>query len=270
MAKINWQDIGQLNDNDQKTINQAIIIPAKEALRQTRNALNKNLTIRDNQYAAVMTFGTSITPMTSGTEFTFQNPLKTTPIGFSPLVATNTAGVPIVLAGHPRLNTTRTDGLLGLTAYQDLIGGTGSIGQYFSVRSIRSGGPALTTGTIVTLVSLTVTPGDYDLSAIAGLSASTNLASIDVAISLTAATLPATDELGNSWIELTPTSNSGADEGIGIPALRVTPIVTTTYFLVIRCSFSLGAASGYGRLSARRMTTLNSNPMILTGILWGG
>jgi len=117
MAKINWQDIGQLTAVDQNGINKAIIIPAKEALRQVRFALNGNLTLRDNQYAAVVTLGysgNSTQTLTSGTEYTFQNPLKTTPIGFTPIKCIKSTGTSMAISDC-KLNTSRTDGLIGIS-----------------------------------------------------------------------------------------------------------------------------------------------------------
>lgn len=119
MAKINWQDIGLLAANDVESIQKAIVIPAKEALRQTRFALTGNLTIADNAYAAIITLGqlgsnTSQT-LIHNTEYLFQNPLKTTPVGFTPIIAfdSNRVAVP---TPQCTLNNSRTDGLTGITA----------------------------------------------------------------------------------------------------------------------------------------------------------
>lgn len=117
VAKINWQDIGELTAVDQNGINKAIVIPAKEALRQTRFALGGNLTLRDNQYAAVVTFS-----VTHGVEYTFQNPLKTTPIGFEPILTKTSSGA-MGLQCNASLNLARTDGLLGLTVNYALTAG---------------------------------------------------------------------------------------------------------------------------------------------------
>lgn len=118
MAKINWQDIGLLAGNDAESIQKAIIIPAKEALRQTRFALTGNLTISDNLYSTVVTFGllgnnTSQT-LVHNVEYIFQNPLRTTPIGFTPINSfdSNRVAIAIPVCTY---NTARTDGLLGLT-----------------------------------------------------------------------------------------------------------------------------------------------------------
>jgi len=119
MAKINWQDIGELQGADQNSINKAIVIPAKEALRQVRFALTGNLTIRDNAYAAIVTLGysgNSTQTLTNGTEYTFQNPLKTKPIGFTPIIAVNENGLALSVPSCI-FNTSRTDGLIGVTPF---------------------------------------------------------------------------------------------------------------------------------------------------------
>lgn len=118
--KLNFQDIGGVGSGGQVSatvINGAIIVPAKEAFRQIRQVLTGNLTIRDNQYAAIVTLGyqgNSTQTCTSGTEYTFQNPLKTKPIGFTPLVAVNASGTAMAISSY-QLNRSRTDGLVGIT-----------------------------------------------------------------------------------------------------------------------------------------------------------
>ncbi len=118
MAKINWQDIGELTAVDAAGIGKAIIIPAKEALRQARFALTGNLTIRDNMYAAVVTLGyvgNSTQTLTHGVEYAFQNPLKTTPVGFTPIRSFSPGGSTALPVQSAAFNTTRTDGLMGVT-----------------------------------------------------------------------------------------------------------------------------------------------------------
>lgn len=115
--KIGYPDIGNLENDDVEAIRQAIIVPAKQALGVLRNAVGGNLTIRDNQYAAIVTLGyqgNSTQTCTSGTEYTLQNPLKTKPIGFTPISAVNANGAAIP-TGAARLNNSRTDGLTGIT-----------------------------------------------------------------------------------------------------------------------------------------------------------
>ncbi len=117
MAKLSYQDLGELTTADVSNIGKAIVLPAKDALRQLRFALTGNLTIRDNAYAAIVTLGytgNSTQTLTSGTEYTFQNPLKTKPIGFTPIQCMNANGGAIA-APPCKLNTSRTDGLIGVT-----------------------------------------------------------------------------------------------------------------------------------------------------------
>jgi hypothetical protein len=122
-VKVGWQDIGLLNSADPKVLNSAIVVPAKEALRQVRSALTGNLTISDNSYAAVVTLGllgnNKSQTLINGTEYLIQNPLKTTPIGFTPIYAfdSNYTAVDIPQC---TLNLARTDGYLGITTNFDL------------------------------------------------------------------------------------------------------------------------------------------------------
>jgi len=118
MAKVSWQDIGELSAVDTASIGKAIIVPAKEALRQTRFALGGNLTIRDNMYAAIVTLGysgNSTQTLTTGIEYTFQNPLKTKPVGFTPISSIQPDGSPALGVDSFDINNSRTDGLTGIT-----------------------------------------------------------------------------------------------------------------------------------------------------------
>jgi hypothetical protein len=118
VAKVTYQDLGELAEVSAQGIGKAIIIPAKDALRQLRFALTGNLTIRDNMYAAIITLGysgNSSQTLTHGVEYTFQNPLKTTPIGFTPIKSFQPSGSTALPVQSAAFNTTRTDGLMGVT-----------------------------------------------------------------------------------------------------------------------------------------------------------
>lgn len=143
MAKINWQDIGELTNVDASSIGKAIIVPAKEALRQLRFAVGGNLTIRDNMYAAIVTLGysgNSTQTLTNGVEYTFQNPLKTKPVGFTPISAVDSNGTAVDMP-NCKINTSRTDGLIGITAKYDL-----PVGEMLTL--VKTSNQAIATSTI--------------------------------------------------------------------------------------------------------------------------
>lgn len=268
---VGWQDIGQLNDNNADSIQRSIIIPAKEALRQTRQALTGNLTIRDNQYAAIVTLGTSVTPMTSGTEWTFANPLATKPIGFTVLTATNTVGVAIQLDSPPKLSTSRTDGLLGLTAVQDVNGATGGIGESVRAYTNRANFISLGSATAKDIASIQLSAGDWDISFVSAWFAVGSPTDWQTGISLTQDTLPTLNtSAGDSEIRITRTFSTNAEEEVSVPSVAVTPNASTTYHLVSQVTYTGTSVSAFGRISARRMVRRGSNPLIVTGILWGG
>lgn len=149
MAKIGWQDIGELQNTDPDSIKRAIIIPAKEALRLTRFALSGNLTIADNAYAAIVTLGqlgnnTSQT-LVHGTEYLLQNPLPTKPVGFTPIYAFDSNRTAIEIP-NCMLNLARTDGLLGLTVNFERSHAAPYLAKTASFLVPNGGGESIVTG----------------------------------------------------------------------------------------------------------------------------
>lgn len=263
MARVNWQDIGELTKVDQSGINKAIVIPAKEALRQTRLALGGNLTIRDNMYAADVTFS-----LTSGVEYTFQNPLKTTPVGFTPIKCVDANGVALNI-GNVALNTTRTDGLMGITVgFSSSL--TGYVGE--TVSSYLSPSSALTVSNSVTanLTSITATQGEWNVNTmtVLGFGSSVTMTQLAAGMSLTSATMSLNGDLFASSA-LQPTSS--ADSIVTIPPRKFSFTATTAVFSVVRVVFSNGVPRAFGRIEACRASLTNNGQIAnVTGILWGG
>ena len=291
--RLNLQDLGQLADGSSDEINRAIIIPAKDAFRQLRQAITGNLTLRDNQYAAVMTLGyagNSTQTLFSGTEYTFQNPLKTGPIGFTPLVATNTVGVPIQLSGPPMLNTTRTDGLLGITADKR------SEGPYLDLQTAAAQSITDSASTPITWGG-TVVSDSYGIMTVA--SNGSGPASSKIVVSEPGifhssghVTFAASvTGLRSCWANVnTAGAGNGSDNRGQIFSPSDTGDITSInfsfdvclaandYFEIFVVQTSGGNLSTRGndafrsRLQARRVgINPNSRPtMLLTGVLWGG
>lgn len=263
--KIAYQDLGNLSANDVGAINQAIVIPAKDALRQLRTLVTGNLTIRDNAYAAIVTLGyqgNSTQTCTSGVEYTFQNPLKTTPIGFTPIKAVDANGASIGIAGF-EFNTSRTDGLLGITPLMH--SSTGYIGE--TIRGFRAVADSITPASTVTanVTSIDLPPGSWDISFVARAANATTGTLFDAAVSTTSATIPAADgdsrlTFAGAWTSLI----------VSLADYHQEVAATTTYYLVMRTTHAAAPALS-GRLSAVR-TSLVGNGIsgLVTGILWGG
>lgn len=265
--KVGWQDIGQLDGNDPDDISRAIIVPAKEALRQTRQALTGNLTIRDNFYATSITLGAGTQSLTSGVEYVLQNPLKTTPIGFTVQKATDINGNALKVSSV-KLNTTRTDGLLGITC--DFYGSTGQIGETFSASLPRASAISLTTNVAQNVVSLTVSAGTWELRGGISFIGSPTGTGVAGNIGVTSASLGSSDLLGQSSFNL-PTVPTAAFDVTQFVAVNppLTVAASTAVFLVALATFTVGTIKAMGGLSATRLS-VGPSAGIITGTLWGG
>jgi hypothetical protein len=58
---------------------------------------------------------------------------------------------------------------------------------------------------------------------------------------------------GDNAVSATWASTTNADVSLVIPAYRISLSVTTTVYLVAEATYSVGSASGYGRISATRV-----------------
>lgn len=272
MAKINWQDIGELTAIDATSIGKAIIIPAKEALRQVRFALGGNLTIRDNAYAAIITLGyqgNSTQTLTTGTEYTFQNPLKTEPIGFTPIMGIDANGSAIATP-ICSLNLGRTDGLMGITpSFSD-----STIGSQVRTFTNLSSSVAITNNTTANIASITVPAGVHDLSTITYLNGSGGSGLTGTAfvtgISLTSAVMTPTSTAGDSRADIPTMPTATSAVTLSIPQFRISVLSSTAYFLVINSLFTVGNATAWGRISSVKVAPPTNYSGIVTGILWGG
>lgn len=264
------------------------LAPVVQSFKRVNDILNGQVGIADNLNAAIVTLGyvpgnTNSVTLTSGVEYLIANPLRSRPIGFQPLYAEDSNGAPISV-DSAKLNLSRTDGFLGVTVRQDLLGGVGDIGEMLGPSSrVRSAATALTSGAVSNVASpasITLTPGSWDIrGAVCFLPQPlTNIVVIRYGISATSAALPGGDTIA------VPTSGEirfdqnyaagfvpGGDLGYVIPSYGVNVAAGTTkqLFLVATSTFTLSTMTVYGSMEARRMAKL-ANPMLVTGILWGG
>lgn len=273
MAVLNWQDIGELGGDDTDSIKRAIVIPAKEALRQTRFALTGNLTIKDNAYAAIVTLGqlgnnTSQT-LVHGTEYVFQNPLKTTPVGFTPIKAFDSNRVAIQIPDC-KFNTSRPDGLMGITAnFAPPSSGSGSQGEIATGQRLQASALALAAATTTTIASASIGAGTWDAMCVTEFQG--NIANGTVIYGG-----PSTGTAFNAGVEGVEfsaqaiTNFAGGTRDVVIsPSVRITVATITTINHLARCDAA--NASVYGSIWAVRVipyqTGITGN---VVGILWGG
>lgn len=138
-----------------------------------------------------------------------------------------------------------------------LIGGkvqapsAGFLGE--QIRSQIGAGAAvtLTNNSPSTVVSISLTPGVWDISFVCSLSGATTGSYNIAAISVNNNSLTGTTQ-GDNRVAL-PFLTSGASEtSLCVPAYRQIVTSTTIYYLVAQSGFTVGTQTAYGRISANR------------------
>jgi hypothetical protein len=134
---------------------------------------------------------------------------------------------------------------------------TGAVGEYVYATVPFASADALVTGTIEDLASISLSAGDWDISAIIGFTgAPTGGSGFQAGIGTnTTSFIGGTGGLGDSYVEGTAgmMPASGWNSSAAIPAYRVSISSTTSYYLNARADFTGGTCSAYGRISARRV-----------------
>lgn len=134
----------------------------------------------------------------------------------------------------------------------------GFLGEYPTVGSVAIGSPvSLATDTAKTITSISLTAGDWDVTAIGGFTgvASTSVTYYLVSISIT----NNTEDSGND-AEVRDSYPAGQlkfavvnQMRFAVPTRRISVSGTTTVYLVEQIGFSAGTASGFGQIHARRV-----------------
>lgn len=205
------------------------VLPAGITGSQFVTDLIRNL----NNSGTIISFGAISTPVNF---FTFFN--SATGTGPSIQAVGTDSNIDLVLLG------TGTGGVAVHGTGTNNNAAAGYVGE--EAESIRTGGSPLTVTTVTptTLVSLSLTAGDWDVWGNVGSSATTTVV-LAGGLSLVNNTLPAL-ELYN---QVNPT---GATQcGINVPARRFSFAATTTVYLIIYVS-GTGTISGFGGIYARR------------------
>lgn len=127
----------------------------------------------------------------------------------------------------------------------------GFIGE--QVRSYIPTGSAvvLANGVNANLTSISLTPGVWDVSLNAGFTGSPTGTQAFASISTVSATPNA--DVGDSGNSTPTMPTAGSNNFINIPQYRMAIATTTTVYAVVRVSFTVGAVSAFGRISAVRV-----------------
>jgi len=129
---------------------------------------------------------------------------------------------------------------------------TGYVGE--SIESFAGSVSAPASNTYGDITSITLTPGDWDISAIASsiINTGVSITSVTIGIGPASGTSGAGLQNGdNQGYSVPPTSQYSPS--ITIPPKRVSINATTTYYLKVWMSYSSGTPQFQGRISARRV-----------------
>lgn len=128
---------------------------------------------------------------------------------------------------------------------------TGFLGEWVEASLQYANRISLTTVTPANVTSITLTPGDWDVSGVFGMEFTGATDSYSQAgISSTSATI------GNLGTFVSFTDNYSGFSGQqtrNTPVARISIAVTTTIYLVANCSFSVGTVTAWGEIHARRV-----------------
>lgn len=132
---------------------------------------------------------------------------------------------------------------------------TGGIGEWLTSNVLVGSAVSLSTGTPANITSLSLTAGDWDVTAFPVLTggATTTVSSMLFALGTTSATINQLAGTFNQSLGFSSTLFAGSGlwtEQIG--PIRFSLSTTTTIYLVADVSFGTSTCSGYGLLSARR------------------
>lgn len=155
-------------------------------------------------------------------------------------------GANVTIAG----TLTVTGGALGTATNNNAA--AGNVGEYVSASVVQGSATALTTATPKTVTSISLTAGDWDITAIGSSTGASTGTEFDVAVSGTTNSFIGT-VLGDTRCQTPTVSLTGADATLMIPAVRKSISSTTIFYLVVQETFTVGTPAAYGRISARRV-----------------
>lgn len=179
------------------------------------------------------------------------------PIHSAPVV--RTTGVIGVGSGT---SLTLTQGISAVTgAFSSGLAGTatndsaaaGQIGQQIITTVVRSAPVSVSSTVSINIASVSLTAGDWDVTASICLGGATTGTAFAVGVTATTGTLPTSDNIGVTRADTASTSTINSDSCLTVANVRVSLSGTTVYYAVVNATFSAGSGIGFGRLSARRM-----------------
>lgn len=135
----------------------------------------------------------------------------------------------------------------------------GNVGELITATVVAGSAVSLVTATAKTVTSISLTAGDWDVSAVGDFTlAAATTSYFRTGVNATTNTMPS--QAGGSGIGTDPfvrlplvLTTATSDYGQGLPPVRVSLAATTTIYLVCEATFSVGSVSAFGTIRARRM-----------------
>jgi hypothetical protein len=129
----------------------------------------------------------------------------------------------------------------------------GYIGQEIRGALVKGSATALSTGTPKTVTSITLTPGNWDISFVCGFSGGA-ITGTAFAAGIATATNSITGWVDGDNDAGTPTAPTAeSDVTVSIPSFRVSIASNTDYFLTAIAVYTVGAVTAYGRIKGVRV-----------------
>lgn len=197
-------------------------------------------------------------------EVAIANPLKVPVRGIIPVqcdgITLNTDGSPTssnyaldmpTISWRP--NPLSTNGGVLVKATFEPLSTSGYVGEAARSYVAFASRTALVNATAKTITSLSLTPGDWDISMVAGIGGGA-MTGTALYASISTATNTLTADYCDNVVEFGVMPTALAGSYITIPSYRVSVSVTTTYYLVVQANFTVAASPGaWGRISATRV-----------------
>lgn len=157
------------------------------------------------------------------------------------------------------ITPSQSTGIRGTTANNSA--SAGYVGEFVTATVIAGSAVALTTATGANITSISLTAGDWDVSAVADFTpaATTSITQLQAGLGTVTGTLltqPGGSGVGTdpfaSWTQ--PATVPGAGPlTLELPPVRVLLNATTTIFFVAKCAFTVSTLAAYGTIRARRI-----------------
>ena len=152
------------------------------------------------------------------------------------------------------ITPSQTNGIVGTTTNNNA--NALSVGEYVSGTLAVGSATSLSTGTAKTIISISLTAGDWDVAATGYIlpAATTQVASVASSISQTNNTLDTANgsivvnALGNMVV-----ATFSTEHGVPVVPVRISLSGTTTIYLVMSATFSVSTMTAYGNIRARRV-----------------